>query len=278
MLAVGQADPRLVVMVGDISHGILKPFASACPGRYFNVGICEQSIVGMAAGLAKTGLLPVVHTIAPFLVERALEQIKLDFSYQELGGTLVSVGSAFDYAGLGCSHHCYTDLALMKSLPGAQVIYPASPQEFDWLFRDTYANGALTYFRLSEPHGQTVQAPTIGRGIVVKPGTGKTILCTGPQLRTVVAALPLLPANTEVLYYPTIKPFDAALIAHCFSVLVVEEHSMYGGIADDVRRVCRRVDAICIPDQWQRGYGSRQDHLNHLGFTPENIKRRLEML
>lgn len=264
-------------MVGDISHGILKPFAAACPGRYFNVGICEQAIIGMAAGMAKTGLLPVVHTIAPFLVERAFEQIKLDFSYQALGGTLVSVGSAFDYAGLGCSHHCYTDLAMMKSLPGAQVCYPASAWEFGDLFRETYANGALTYFRLSEPHGERVNAK-LGQGVVFKPGTGKTILCTGPQLRTVVEALPLLPENTEVLYYPTIKPFDAALIRHCFSVLVVEEHSMYGGIADDVRRVCRRVDAICIPDAWQRGYGKREDHLQALGFTPENIRHRLAQL
>ena len=145
VLAVGQEDARLVVMVGDISHGILKPYAAACPGRYFNVGICEQAIVGMAAGLAKTGLLPVVHTIAPFLVERAFEQIKLDFSYQALGGTLVSVGAAFDYAGLGCSHHCYDDLALVKGLPGAQVFYPGSPAEFEALFRASYASGRLAY-------------------------------------------------------------------------------------------------------------------------------------
>lgn len=277
MLSVGEEDSKLVVMVGDISHGILKLFAKACPGRYFNIGICEPSMVNMAAGLSKTGLYPVVHTIAPFLIERSFEQLKLDFSYQELGGTFISVGSAFDYSGLGCSHHCYDDLGLVKSLPGSQVCYPASPAEFESLFRETYRNGQLTYFRLSEQHGQLVDAK-LGQGVVVKPGTGKTVLCTGPQLSTVIQAVPMMPADTQILYYPTIKPFDSALVSRCWSVLVVEEHSMYGGIADDVRRVCRRVDAICIPDAWQRGYGKRQDHLNALGFTPTNIARRLRDL
>ena len=78
-LELGTQDPRLVVLVGDISHGILQPFAKTCPDRYYNIGICEPSIVNMAAGLNKVGLIPVVHTIAPFITERAYEQIKLDF-------------------------------------------------------------------------------------------------------------------------------------------------------------------------------------------------------
>ncbi|MFQ5737780.1 MAG: hypothetical protein ACE5JX_02125, partial [Acidobacteriota bacterium] len=90
MLAVGREDSNLVVLVGDISHFILQPFAQTCPGRYYNVGICEPTIVSMAAGLAKVGYTPVVHTIAPFLIERSFEQIKLDFCYQQLGGNLVT--------------------------------------------------------------------------------------------------------------------------------------------------------------------------------------------
>ena len=116
MLEIGPNDPHLVVMVGDISHGILQPYAKACPERYYNIGICEPTIVNMAAGLNKTGLTPVVHTIAPFITERAYEQIKLDFGYQNLSVNIVSVGGAFDYAQLGCSHHCYTDVSLISHL------------------------------------------------------------------------------------------------------------------------------------------------------------------
>ena len=134
MLEVGVSDPELVVLVGDISHFILQPFAEACRGRYYNVGICEQTIVSMASGLAHTGFKPVVHTISPFIIERAFEQIKLDFCYQELGGNLITVGSAFDYTTLGCSHYCYDDFALIKSLPKSQIVYPAMPNEFKKLF------------------------------------------------------------------------------------------------------------------------------------------------
>ena len=149
MLEVGQADPKLSVLIGDISHFILQPFAKACPGRFYNVGICEPTIISMAAGLSKTGLHPVVHTIAPFIIERSFEQIKLDFCYQGLSGNIVTVGSAFDYANLGCTHHCYDDFALIKSLPRTQIIYPASCAEFDLLFRQTYRNDHLTYFSSS---------------------------------------------------------------------------------------------------------------------------------
>jgi len=100
MLKLGSKDKSIVVLVGDISHGILKPFAKKNQDRYYNIGICEQSIVNMAAGLSKVGLNPVVHTIAPFITERAYEQIKLDFGYQKQNINLITVGGSFDYSKL----------------------------------------------------------------------------------------------------------------------------------------------------------------------------------
>src|SRR3989338_8781678 len=116
---VGKEDPNLVVLVGDISHFRLLNFAKDCPGQYYNIGICEPTIVNIAAGLSKVGFHPVVHTISPFIVERSFEQLKLDFGYQKLGGNIVTVGSAFDYSSLGCTHHCYNDFALIKTLQGS---------------------------------------------------------------------------------------------------------------------------------------------------------------
>ena len=147
MLAVGQEDLFLFVVVGDISHGIMQPFARACPGRYYNVGILEPTMMSMCAGLARSGLNPVVHTIAPFLIERSFEQIKLDFCYHKLHGNIVAVGSAFDYSNLGVTHHCYGDFAMLKTLPGVEITYPASLVEFDMLFRQAYANKSVTYYR-----------------------------------------------------------------------------------------------------------------------------------
>ncbi len=286
MLEVGVADPRLVVLVGDISHFALQPFAKACPGRFYNVGILEPTIVNMAAGLAITGLYPVVHTIAPFLIERSFEQIKLDFCYQQLGGTLISVGSAFDYSGLGCSHHCYDDLALIKGLPNSEVIYPAMPNEFRRLFAQTYRNGKLTYFRLpGERHGIEIADDEIvlGKGIRIRAGRDVTLLAAGPQLKTAMAAVPLLQSlgiEAEVIYYPTIKLFDAALaiesVQRTGRLLVIEEHAGFGGLGDEALRATCNVGGvkysfINIPDAFQRGYGSQAEHLSALGFTPENV-------
>ncbi len=286
MLEVGLLDPRLVVLVGDIGHFGFQPFAEACPGRYYNVGILEPTIVNMAAGLSISGLHPVVHTIAPFLVERSFEQIKLDFCYQELGGTLISVGSAFDYAGLGCSHHCYDDLALVKGLPNTEVLYPAMPNEFRALFKQTYNNKKLTYFRLpAATHGINIPDEQIllGKGIRVRPGKDLTILAAGPQLKTAMAAAEILKMQgieTDVLYYPSIKPFDAELISESVSrtqkLIVIEEHSQFGGLGDEALRSTCNIGNVLykfmnIPDKFLRNYGTYDQHIETLGFTTEHI-------
>lgn len=289
MLEVGQEDPNLVVLIGDISHFILQPFAQARPGRFYNIGICEPTIVSMGAGLAKAGLYPVMHTIAPFLIERSFEQIKLDFCYQGLGGNLVSVGSAFDYANLGCTHHCYDDWALIKSLPGTQIVYPASAIEFDALFRQTYRNGALTLFRLPEhPHGCdfTETELQFGKGIKVTEGRNLTIIATGPHLRDALGAKDELVGmgwKPEIIYVHTIRPLDTDLI--CASVrktrhvIVMEEHVRNGGLGDDVLKAVHDIGDvqfswIGIPDSFIREYRSYQEHCEALGLSRDGLVRQ----
>ncbi len=291
MLEVGQEEPNLVVLVGDISHFILQPFAKACPGRYYNVGICEPTVISMAAGLAKMGFYPVVHTIAPFIVERSFEQIKLDFCYQQLGGNLVTVGGVFDYSNLGCTHHCYGDFALLKTLPGAQITYPASPVEFDTLFRQAYRNGALTLFRIPvQSHGQDFDVKKIqfGKGIKVTDGSNLTIIATGPQLHSALDAQDALEDigwNAEILYIHTIRPLDTGLIRASVSktrhVLVVEEHMQSGGLGDDALRATRDIQnvqyaSLAIPDTFVTGYGSYQDHCDSLGLNRDGILRMVK--
>jgi len=289
MLAVGQEDPRLVVLIGDISHFILQPFAQACLGRFYNVGICEPTIVSMGAGLAKAGLCPVMHTIAPFLIERSFEQIKLDFCYQKLGGNLITVGSAFDYANLGCTHHCYDDWALIKALPGTQIIYPGSPVEFDTLFRQTYSNAALTLFRLPEGQHEHGFEPTqiqFGRAIKVTQGSELTIVATGPHLRDALEAeeeLALLDLEPEIIYLHTILPLDIdairASVLKTGRVLVVEEHTRSGGLGDDVLRAVYDISGvqfswIGIPNDFLREYRPYKQHCEALGLSREGIIRR----
>jgi transketolase len=287
MLEVGAQDPSLVVLVGDISHGILQPFAKACPGRYYNIGICEPCIVNMAAGLNKVGLIPVVHTIAPFIIERAYEQIKLDFGYQNLSGNLVSVGGSFDYSQLGCSHHCYTDVSLLSHLKRSRVVIPGTAKEFNLLFKQMYQGPYINYFRLPEnSHGVDFSPEEVvfGRGIKVRQGRDITLVTTGSSLRIVLEAgeeLRKLGISSEILYYHTLKPFDGDLfrqsIGKTGKFVSVEELSAHDGLYNLCLRSLPQGQSpissqIAIED-FIHHYGEFRDLCKVAGLTTENICR-----
>ena len=126
------------------------------PSRVHNMGICENTILSVGAGLGAQGFFPFLHTINPFLTERCLEQIKLDLCYNQFGANIVTTGASFDYAWDGATHHCYTELAILRLLPGMEVTQPGNPKELDTLIRSQYRNGKPTYFRLSD-HGHNTQ-------------------------------------------------------------------------------------------------------------------------
>jgi transketolase len=181
-------EPSLVVLLGDIGvHGFRQELRDF-PDRVINFGIMEQTMVGFAAGLAKSGFVPVLHSIAPFLVERALEQIKIDFGYQGLGVNLVSVGASFDYAALGASHHCPGDVLALLSIPGVEILVPGHPDELRAMIRAKYLNGKISYFRLSE-RSNSRPVDTLSRGWAsVKSGFRGLVLAIGPMLEIVMEA------------------------------------------------------------------------------------------
>jgi len=290
---VGLKDEKLVVLVSDISHFRLQPFAKDCPERYYNVGICEPTILSMASGLSVLGFYPVVHTISSFLIERSFEQIKLGFGYQKLGVNIVAVGSAFDYSSHGCTHHCYGDFALIKTIQDSQIIYPASNVEFNELFKQTYNNGKLTMFRIpSHNHNCEFKSENIkfGKGILVREGKNLTIIAVGPHLNTAMDSIEKLEEmgmSPEIIYLHTIKPFDSELVNKSLKktrkCLVIEEHSIYGGVFDDVLRYSKDVDgikysSINLGDKFIHEYGTYEQHCKRLGLSVEGIINKVENL
>ncbi len=215
---IGLEDDKFVLVVGDISHGLLKDFRGKFPHRYFNIGISEPGMTSVVAGLSKSGLTPLVHTIAPFLIERSFEQIKLDFGYQKLSGNFLSVGSSFDYSKLGCSHHTYSDVSMMSQIPRSRVFLPSSDMELEILLKDNYARKAINYFRLTEnPHNVELRRTDIhsGKGVVVKEGSDVSIFALGPQLKVAKSAglrLQEEGIDAEVIYFHTFKPFDNQIV------------------------------------------------------------------
>jgi transketolase len=293
MFEIAKNDDTLVVIVGDISHSIFKPFRDEFPNRYYNIGISEPGMVNVAAGLSANGLSPVVHTITPFLIERSYEQIKLDFAYQEVGINLVSVGGAFDYSKLGCSHHCYTDYSLIAQFENANVFFPGSDIEFELLFKSSYNNKQINYFRLTEyPHGIGFEPSeiSVGKGIKVKDGSDLTIVTTGSALKRATEAEKLLSAlghSIEIIYCHSLKPFDSELIQESVQktrkVVTFEEISSQDGLFNLVNssiagKFLYSIKQIAIKD-FVRQYGTFDELCKASGLSTENlVNSSLELL
>ena len=292
IIELGERDDRLVVLIGDISHFLLRDFQAKYPNRFYNMGIAEQAMMSISSGLGMNGFIPVVHSIAPFVTERCFEQIKDDLCYQNLGVNIVSVGSAFDYASLGCTHHCYDDIAILRTLPNMQIIYPSAPHEFDALFSESYANGKPKYFRLPAKTHNLPTKPKFGEVEKLYNGEGATIIAVGPQIQNAYDAAVELAREgilCDVLYLTTIKPISDASqkiiiksIIRSGRVVTIEEHSVLGGIADEIAHIARDVGfrhrRIGIEDKFLINYGTYEEHCIANSLTKEGIIKAIHEL
>lgn len=275
-------DDRFVVLLGDIGvFGFRKAFENH-PTRVYNIGILEPTTVGVAAGLAMTGFVPLVHTIAPFLVERCVEQLKDDFGYQRLGGNFVSVGASYDYAALGASHHCPGDVAILSSIPGMEIVLPGTASEFDRLLTQAYADGKPTYFRLSERENPQGYEVTFGKAEVIKTGTKATVIAVGPALKPVLAACE--GHDVTILYYTTVRPFDReTLKAHAASgkILLCEPYYK-GGLVSEITETLYpqpcTIAQVGVPHEFLTHYGKAEEHDEQVGLTAASIAKRLTNL
>lgn len=265
------ADERVVLVFGDISVFMFDGFAKRFPGRFYNLGICENTLVSVAAGLASQGFIPFVHTIAPFVTERCLEQIKLDVGYNGYPVHIVTVGATYDYAWDGPTHQAIADMGSLRLIPGIDIVQPGTREETDALLRSQYASGRPTYFRLSD-HPHAMQAPAqFGRGVVVRDsGAPVTVVTAGPILANVLPAVEGL--NVNVLYFSTIKPIDQALLAQFAHTHLVVVHDATGLFEEVCTHASGRVSHIGIPDRFISCYGTIQDIRREVGLDPAQIR------
>ena len=291
---IGLNDKKLAVVVGDISHGILKNFRKNSPKNYFNIGICEPSMVSFGAGLSKAGLIPVLHTIAPFLIERCAEQIKIDFSYNNLKGNFVSVGSSFDYSKLGCTHHSYSDFSIIKNIPNTQIFYPSGLNEFYLLFKKAYKKNCINYFRLpSNMHKEIIKKKDIkiGKAIKISNGDKLTICCFGPHLTEIKESVDFFnkqKLKIDLLYYPTIKPFDANALVKSLKktkkLFAIEEHCTNGGGVGYIQeaivknKLSIKSSFLTLANNFIKDYGEHEDLKKSMGFSKKNFIKEIKKL
>ena len=275
-------DSKSVVMVGDISHFLLRETEQVAPDRFYNIGICEQSMVGMASGMAIEGMRPIIHTIAPFLVERAFEQIKNDIGYQNTEVTIVTVGGTYDYSDLGCTHHCYGDIAMMRLIPNMQVFEPSTPQEFRTLFEKTWGNGLPKYFRLSkEQHSQDFEVEPEVMKVVRESKDDRWVFVSGHILDDVLES-----PNIGVIYVPTLSSINkesyleiSKVIKNAKKIYSVENHFTIGGLGDFVSETFNVVvNRIGLERKFLTNYGNFSNLRRDAGMDRQSIIQKLSWI
>ena len=277
------ADERVAVVLADI--GVDRFMASGAlqrhPLRVVNVGIREQLMVNVAAGMALEGMRPIAHSFAPFLIERSFEQVKLAFSHQGVGGILISSGAPYDTAAYGRTHQTAADVALMMTLPGWRIHVPGHPDEVEALIRDAVASDDAVYIRLSDQQNAAPQPVDEGRLVTVREGTqgGPTVVAVGPMLDAVFEATAGLDAT--VLYASTVRPFDGESLRMAMSgmdVVFVEpclEGTTSAAISEALADRPHRLLSIGIPNVEHRKYGTSAQHNQAHGLDAAGLRSRI---
>lgn len=276
MIKLAEKDERVILLLGDISVFLLKEFADRFPNQFYNVGICENTLISMAAGMCSQNLHPFVHTIAPFITERSYEQVKLDMCYNGFGGNLVSCGGSFDYAWDGATHHCYTDLELMRMLPGMEVMQPGNRKELGALIESQYANGKPSYFRISADEHRLDMPVEFGKANVIlhKASAILTVATAGPLLQNVYEACKDL--NVNLLYFHTIKPLDTKVLSQYANNQILVIHDAFGLFEAICSAVVAKVKYFGIPDQFCCFYGTLNDIRKSLGLDSLGIRKMIQ--
>jgi transketolase len=271
-------DLSTAVVLAEISARFFGRAISSHPDRVVNVGIREQLLVNAGAGLALTGMRPVVHTFGTFLVERAFEQIKLGFGHQGVGGVLVGGGGSFDAAHSGRTHQAPGDVALMDTLPDVRIHAPGTAAEADEVLRRAVAADGLHYVRIVE---QTNSESFAGAGLhVVRRGSGAMVIALGPVLDEVLAAT--ADRDVTVLYAHTVRPFDEMTFRHLLTTpdIVLVEPWLAGTsarvVSDALRDVPHRLLSLGTRRRELRHYGTPAEHQRAHGLDAAGIRRSVE--
>ncbi|AYR26481.1 MULTISPECIES: transketolase family protein [Herbaspirillum] len=291
---LGSSDPRVVLLSGDIGNKLFDKFKAANTGRFLNCGIAEANMMGVAAGMALSGLRPVIYTITPFTTTRCFEQIRVDACYHNVPVIIVGTGSGLSYAELGPTHHSCEDLAIMRVLPNMTVLAPADEVELRQCLRAALKLNGPVYIRIGKKGEQIVPKKDehfeIGRAINVRAGDDVCLIGAGTLLPTVMAAAELLQArgiSARVESFHTVKPLDEANLQQAFAgyavVAVVEEHSRIGGLGGAIAEwlaqqepMKGRLLGFGVEDSFMHEIGSQEYARAKYGLTADNIAAKVE--
>lgn len=287
---MAQEDERIILLSGDIGNTLFDDFKEHTPKQFYNCGIAEQNMIGVAAGLAMKGFKPICYTIAPFLISRPYEQIKIDVCYHNLPVILVGVGTGLSYAGNGSTHNSLEDIAILRTLPNLTILAPGDSYEVEAMLPKMMECKGPVYFRMGKAGEPKVhsQVPNfnINEPILIRNGYKPkvTLLAVGNMLPLAVEigkSLNNENVNNEIYSVGTIKPLNEKFLASKESLIVtIEEHSKLGGygsaVAEFLVELGKSNLLICGAEDKFLKESADQNYARYLfGLTHGNIKRRI---
>ena len=293
LTALAAAGEPVVLLSGDIGNRMFDDYKARFPAQFYNCGVAEANMMGVAAGMAFCGLRPITYTIAPFTTTRCLEQIRVDVCYHNLPVIIAGVGAGLSYAANGPTHQSCEDIALLRALPNMTVVCPGDPVEVRLAMRAALRQDGPVYLRLGKKGEPIVHAEppefALGKAIVVRPGRDACLLATGNLLPMALEAAQVLEGagvSAEVVSFHTVKPLDEALLAEAFGrfrlVATVEEHSILGGLGGSVAEWLADQEAprgrllrIGTGDVFLHEAGGQEYLRRRHGLTPEGIAERV---
>jgi transketolase len=286
-----KADPRIFIVVADISPaGSMSKFTEEYPDRFINVGVAEQSMIGIAAGLALKGCKPFAYTIATFSLYRPFEMVRDDLGYQNLPVTVVGMGAGVIYSTLGGTHHTQEDIAIAGAIPNMQILAPCDPLEcIDATRHCATQDKGPVYLRIGkagEPKltEKALEPFVFGKLRYLRRGSDVCILSYGVIMKLAAQVADKLEAagkSVSLVSCHTVKPLDREGIAKALAshkqVLVIEEHAPQGGLAPQTKQIAWDTKASCalhtftLKDEFIHNYGSHDDLLASHGLSLERI-------
>lgn len=287
---LGEENHKIVGLSADMAKSTkIGKFAEKFPDRFFNVGIAEQNLFGVAAGLAKSGLLPFVSTMAVFTTMRAAEQVRTDICYQNLDVKIIATHAGTSFGSAGSTHHCTEDLAIMQAMANMTVIAPADGIETANAVKACVDYPGPVYIRIGrgfEPkcYDTDDYGFEIGKAVEMHPGSDITLICCGVTVLQAVSAARFLKENDDlsvrVLNMHTIKPIDEAAVLAAITetrrIITLEDHNVYGGLGSAVADIVAQSGKGCafekvgIPDCYCV-VGYPEDLQNHYRLDADGI-------
>ena len=282
-------NPKVLLLTGDHGYALFDDFRRHCPKQYINAGVAEQNMVGMAAGLARAGFKPIVYGLSAFIPVRVLEQIKIDVCHDDLPVIFIGDGAGFVYSQLGTSHQSTEDIACTRSIPGLTILSPADRFEMTACMEMASRLNRPVYLRMGKSDlgdiHQEVPGFEPGELLQIKPGSGLlAFLATGSMVRTAIDAAANYP-DASVWSIPSIKPIDSRQVAEICrkadSLIVMEEHSILGGLAAAIAEIASehapvKICRIGVNDRFSEHCGTYAYLLKEHQLDVVSVRRKID--